>query len=60
MTTKTANPHDAKAEERHVTIMPSSASEQPRQPGLSQGILSDEFFDPLPEEELAAWEGKSG
>jgi prevent-host-death family protein len=27
-----------------------------RQPGLLKGKLEDSFFDPLPEEELAAWE----
>jgi len=24
-------------------------------PGLAEGKLDDSFFDPLPEEELAAW-----
>jgi prevent-host-death family protein len=27
-----------------------------REPGLLKGKLEDAFFDPLPEEELAAWE----
>ena len=32
-----------------------------RQPGSMEGLftLPDSFFDPLPEEELALWEGKS-
>lgn len=29
---------------------------QERKPGLLNGRLSDGFFDPLPEEELKAWE----
>ena len=31
-----------------------------RQPGTWKGLieLDDSFFDPLPEEELAAWEGE--
>ena len=31
-----------------------------RQPGAWKGLieLDDSFFDPLPEEELAAWEGE--
>jgi hypothetical protein len=28
----------------------------PRQPGLLKGQLGDAFFEPLPEEELRAWE----
>ncbi|EDN65925.1 hypothetical protein BGP_0155 [Beggiatoa sp. PS] len=28
----------------------------PRQPGILKGKLSDTFFEPLPEEELKAWE----
>lgn len=27
-----------------------------RQPGLLKGTVSDSFFEPLPEEELKAWE----
>jgi len=29
---------------------------KPRQPGILKGQLSDTFFEPLPEEELKAWE----
>jgi prevent-host-death family protein len=33
--------------------------EGPRRPGLLRSVTLDKsFFDPLPEEELAAWEGK--
>jgi prevent-host-death family protein len=28
-----------------------------RVPGLLSGKVGDEFFDPLPDEELEAWEG---
>lgn len=28
----------------------------PRRPGLLTGQVGDDFFDPLPEEELDAWE----
>lgn len=28
----------------------------PRQPGLAKGRLTDAFFEPLPPEELDAWE----
>jgi|LauGreDrversion4_2_1035121.scaffolds.fasta_scaffold1212930_1 hypothetical protein len=49
-----------KTEELHVALKASSTTEQRRKPGLIQGGLGDEFFDPLSEEELAAWEGKNG
>ena len=29
---------------------------KPREPGLLTGEIEDAFFDPLPAEELAAWE----
>lgn len=28
----------------------------PRIPGIAKGQLTDEFFEPLPEDELKAWE----
>lgn len=28
----------------------------PRHPGLLSGVVDDSFFEPLPEEELDAWE----
>jgi prevent-host-death family protein len=30
---------------------------RPRQPGLLKGRVDDAFFEPLPDDELAAWEG---
>ena len=32
------------------------ATLDPRRPGLLHGRVEDTFFDPLPEEELEAWE----
>lgn len=32
---------------------------QPRRPGLATGRLTDAFFDPLPPEELDAWEPRT-
>ena len=29
---------------------------EPRRPGLFQGRVDDAFFEPLPDEELEAWE----
>lgn len=29
---------------------------EPRQPGLAKGRVTEAFFEPLPEEELAPWE----
>ena len=28
-----------------------------RKPGIAKGAISEEFFDPLPDEELKGWEG---
>jgi prevent-host-death family protein len=33
------------------------AAPQPRQPGLLRGKVEDAALEPLPEEELSAWEG---
>ena len=32
------------------------ARSEPRRPGLVEGWLTEEFFEPLPEDELAAWQ----
>jgi prevent-host-death family protein len=32
------------------------AEHLPRVPGIAQGKVTDAFFEPLPEEELKAWE----
>ena len=37
---------------RHV----SSAWKEPRRPGVATGRLTGAFFEPLPADELAAWE----
>lgn len=34
-------------------------TQQPRRPGLAKGRLTDAFFEPLPDEELDAWDGNS-
>jgi prevent-host-death family protein len=31
-------------------------AEEPRQPGLARGRLTEAFFEPLPAEELDAWQ----
>ncbi|MBM4213788.1 MAG: type II toxin-antitoxin system Phd/YefM family antitoxin [Gammaproteobacteria bacterium] len=48
----------AKAGKPCAKLVPFAPNQEPRQPGLIHGVLGDEFFDPLPEEELAAWEGR--
>ena len=52
MATKAVAGDDAKV----LLIAP---SEEPRKPGLVQGVVGDEFFEPLPDEQLADWEGKA-
>jgi prevent-host-death family protein len=48
----------SKAGKPYARLVP-LAVEGPRRPGLLRGLkLEDSFFDPLPEDELAAWEGK--
>lgn len=32
--------------------------DKPRKPGLLRGLIEGDFFEPLPEEELDAWEGR--
>jgi prevent-host-death family protein len=40
-----------------LTRIEEPANSGPRQPGMFQGlIVPDAFFDPLPEDELSAWE----
>ncbi len=50
----------AKAGKPCAKLIPFAPTQEPRKPGLIHGVLGDEFFEPLPEEELAAWEGKTG
>ena len=50
----------AKAGKPYVRMMPLAPETSKRQRGRVKGINDDAFFDPLPEEELAAWEGRAG
>ena len=49
----------AKAGKPYARLVPLSPVAKPRKPGvlkhLFKGPLTDEIFDPLPEDELAAW-----
>ncbi len=48
----------ARAGRRLVRLVPIVDDHRPRQPGLAKSTdihISDAFFDPLPEDELAAW-----
>lgn len=45
----------AKNGEPYARLVPLE-SPPPRKPGLLKGRIEDAFFEPLPEEELAAWE----
>jgi antitoxin (DNA-binding transcriptional repressor) of toxin-antitoxin stability system len=50
----------ARGEEPTVRLVPiPRRSAQPRQRGRLKGLItvSPEFFEPLPDDELAAWEG---
>ena len=46
----------AKAGKPYTRLIPLAPQETERRPGRMNGRLSDAFFDPLPEDELAAWE----
>ena len=45
----------AKAGKPYARLVPLE-EKGPRKPGLIQGSIDDTFFDPLPKEELEAWE----
>jgi prevent-host-death family protein len=45
----------AKAGKPQAKLVPIPQSGE-RRPGLAQGAVTDAFFEPLPEEELAAWD----
>jgi len=51
----------AKAGTPKVRLAPVSAEPLVRRPGRFAGslVVTDAFFEPLPEEEIAAWEGRS-
>lgn len=48
----------AKAGKPYARLMPLSPTCGKRQPGRLVGVVGEAFFEPLPEEELAAWEPK--
>jgi prevent-host-death family protein len=45
----------AKRGKPFVRLVPASGRE-PRRPGLAKGEVTDAFFEPLSDEELAAWD----
>lgn len=46
----------AKAGRPYARLMPLEASGAGRQPGRLEGRAGDAFFEPLPREEIEAWE----
>lgn len=46
----------AKAGRPYARLVPLAYGSSLRQPGRIKGCVEDAFFDPLPTEELAAWE----
>jgi prevent-host-death family protein len=46
----------AKAGKPYARLMPLAPATGQRRPGRLRGRLSDDFFEPLPEEELASWD----
>lgn len=47
----------AKAGKPYARLVPLSAPTSQRRPGRLAGRVSEAFFEPLPDEELDAWEG---
>lgn len=47
----------AKAGKPYARLVPMEAGPAQRHPGRLPGRVGEEFFEPLPIEELAAWEG---
>ncbi len=47
----------AKAGKPYARLVPLAPGKGQRRPGRLRGRVTEEFFEPLPEEELAAWEG---
>ena len=45
----------AKAGHPYARLVPLTPIKQ-RRPGIAKGKLTEEFFDPLPEDELKRWE----
>lgn len=48
----------AKAGKPYARLLPLRELAKKRMPGRLKGKLDPAFFDPLPDEELDAWEGK--
>jgi prevent-host-death family protein len=49
----------AKAGKPYARLMPLAREPSRRKPGRLAGRVGDAFFEPLPPEELDAWEGRS-
>jgi prevent-host-death family protein len=47
----------AKAGKPYARLMPLAPAAGKRRPGRLTGKVSDDFFEPLPDDELDAWEG---
>jgi prevent-host-death family protein len=47
----------SKAGKPYARLMPLARVDRTRRPGRLPEIDTSQFFDPLPERELAAWEG---
>ncbi|OQX09214.1 MAG: prevent-host-death family protein [Desulfobulbaceae bacterium A2] len=45
----------AKAGQPYAKLVPVQAPQQ-RRPGIASGRVTEQFFEPLPEDELHAWE----
>ncbi len=48
----------AKAGKPYARLVPLAPETGKRQPGRLAGKLTEAFFEPLPDEELSAWEGQ--
>ncbi len=48
----------AKAGKPYARLVPLAPEPAKRQPGRLRGKIGDAFFEPLPEDELRAWEGR--
>ncbi len=48
----------AKAGKPYARMVPLALAASSRQPGRVKGIIDDAFFEPLPDTELNAWEGR--
>lgn len=46
----------AKAGKPYAKLVPLEPKMSERTPGIAEGAVTDAFFEPLPEEEMAGWE----